>query len=276
MSKKTVLIFCTALYLVTMSSCDLYKSQWINAETEQTKIPVQTSYIQATSAPIQTTTVTTTTISKKDIPRIVKPVTDDFNIDIPESHYIDAEVIYQEPELPAGCEITSLAMLLNYLGFDIDKTELCDEYLDINYDYTENFSEAYIGNPRNGSGYGCYYPVIMDTADKYLDDMESNLKIYDLSGEDFQDLFYYIAEDNPVVIWASMSLVDVNYYLAWTIDDGEEVWWYENEHCMLLTGYDFDYETVTVCDPLKGEYTYDMDRFEEIYNELEKQAITIY
>ena len=107
--------------------------------------------------------------------------------------------------------------------------------------------------------------------------MDSDFDVYDLTGSELDDLFYYIADDKPVVIWASMSLVDVRYYNAWTIeDDGEEVWWYENEHCMLLTGYDTYNGTVTVCDPLKGEYAYDMCRFEEIYNELEEQAVTIY
>ena len=37
--------------------------------------------------------------------------------------------ILQNPELPNGCEITSLCMLLRYLGFDADKCILADRYL---------------------------------------------------------------------------------------------------------------------------------------------------
>ena len=33
----------------------------------------------------------------------------------------DFEIIYQEPELPTGCEITALTMVLHYYGFDVDK-----------------------------------------------------------------------------------------------------------------------------------------------------------
>ena len=37
---------------------------------------------------------------------------------------LDVENIPQNPELPNGCEITSAAIVLNYLGFDIDKVTL--------------------------------------------------------------------------------------------------------------------------------------------------------
>jgi len=235
---------------------------------------------QTTVAPIKTSVVSTTTTEPVDIPEI-KKISDMRNSElreIPSEYYIEnVEVIYQEPELPAGCEITSLTMLLNYLGYDIDKVDLCDNYLKKNYDYTQNFYEAFIGNPKDGTGFGCYAPVIAEAAQEYLKDMKSDMDIYDLSGTEFRDLFSYIADDKPVVIWASMGLVDVRYYNVWTIEKtNEDVWWYENEHCMLLTGYDIDNETVTVCDPLRGEYTYDIYRFEEIYNELEKQAVTIF
>ena len=38
---------------------------------------------------------------------------------------LDVPVISQYPELPIGCEITSAAALLRYLGFDVDKLYLC-------------------------------------------------------------------------------------------------------------------------------------------------------
>lgn len=43
---------------------------------------------------------------------------------------LDVEPILQLPELPTGCEITSLATVLNYYGYDISKTQLADEYLE--------------------------------------------------------------------------------------------------------------------------------------------------
>lgn len=43
---------------------------------------------------------------------------------------LDVEPVLQLPELPTGCEITSLATILNYYGYDISKTQLADEYLE--------------------------------------------------------------------------------------------------------------------------------------------------
>lgn len=43
---------------------------------------------------------------------------------------LDVEPVLQLPELPTGCEITSLATVLNYYGYDISKTQLADEYME--------------------------------------------------------------------------------------------------------------------------------------------------
>lgn len=40
--------------------------------------------------------------------------------------------IIQYPDLPTGCETTSLTMVLNYLGYPVDKLDLADHYLDKN------------------------------------------------------------------------------------------------------------------------------------------------
>ena len=276
MNKLKLSVFLSVPILSLLSSCGNRMEDVVMA---QQTVPAVTFQTAVTTAVITKTETVTTVTEPPDVPQIINVSnTETFGIDeLAEEYYIEVTPIYQEPELPAGCEITSLDMLLNYLGFDVDKVDLSDKYLKKNYDYTENFYEAFIGNPKDGTGFGCYSPVIAESAQKYLQDMDSDFDVYDLTGSELDDLFYYIADDKPVVIWASMSLVDVRYYNAWTIeDDGEEVWWYENEHCMLLTGYDTYNGTVTVCDPLKGEYTYDMCRFEEIYNELEKQAVTVY
>jgi hypothetical protein len=42
-----------------------------------------------------------------------------------------------------------------------------------------------------------------------------------------------------------------------------------------MTGFDFINNTITTCDPQKGVYEYPLDKFEERYNDLEKQAVVI-
>ena len=46
-----------------------------------------------------------------------------------EANHIDVPTILQYPELPNGCEITSLTAVLNYFGIDVHKTEMADDYL---------------------------------------------------------------------------------------------------------------------------------------------------
>ena len=45
---------------------------------------------------------------------------------------------------------------------------------------------------------------------------------------------------------------------------------------MVINGYNKNDNTVEVCDPMEGNTTYEMDRFEEIYKEMGSQAVLLY
>lgn len=61
---------------------------------------------------------------------------------------LNVENILQTPELPNGCEITSAAIVLNYLGFDIDKVTLAENYLPMHIPYWEADPEVeFMGSP---------------------------------------------------------------------------------------------------------------------------------
>lgn len=246
----------SSFFMIMTVSCS---SQQDNNKANVTDTPLQTEYTQpqiVTMPPVTYTEVTMQT-SVSDL------------------HTIDVDYIYQDPELPTGCEITSLTMLLNYLGFDIDKTELSDNYLKMDYMANVGFDDAFIGNPRWDGGYGCFAPVIKDAADSYLTAQKSSFKAKDISGTSFTDLYSYIDKDMPVVVWASMGLMEVEKRFCYYAEDGDEVYWYDNEHCMLLVGYDKTRNLVTAADPLSGLMLYNADRFEYIYDELEQQAVII-
>ena len=83
---------------------------------------------------------------------------------------LDAQPVLQNPELPTGCEVTTLTAALNYLGYPVDKVTMADQYLTRAEPYQATFGEAFIGSPHDANAWGCYAPVIVETAQKYLDE----------------------------------------------------------------------------------------------------------
>ncbi len=187
---------------------------------------------------------------------------------------IDIDEILQNPELPTGCEVTSLAMVLNYWGYDIDKLTLATDYLKKGEIGSVNFKEAFVGDPRSAEAYGCYVEVIVDCAHNYLSDVSSLMQVTNVSGSELSDLYAYIQQDIPVIVWTTIDLVEPVYTTEWVIN-GETLKWLSNEHCVVLTGYNQEENVVYAADPLKGNVTYDASLFEQRYNQLFSQAVII-
>lgn len=259
-----ILSSCSEKHDVDLSSSVVHENLMVfgnNEDNSTVKSDVSSSDMSAVTTVNTTsdTSATVTTAPKKE----------------PDVYSVKVQYMYQEPELPTGCEITSLTMLLNYLGFDAEKTDLSDNYLEKDYEATKSIDEAFLGDPRWDGGYGCNAPVIVKAAEKYLKDQKSSLKVENITGTDFEDLYKYIADDTPVIVWASINLMEVDKYFCYKDEKGEDVYWYNNEHCMVLCGYDKERNLVTAADPLSGLMLYDADRFKYIYEEMNKQSIII-
>ena len=251
---------------------------------ETTTVPESTSIMLETTAPEPTPTIPQTTATD--------PPTSEYLIsgDLPTTYSMEVDPILQLPELPTGCEVTTLAMLLGAVGFQVDKVQLVEGYLTCKNEGEATFQQAFIGSPYDTAGYGCYAPVIVDTARKYLAAQNSGRIVKDLTGAKFEDLLREVASNHPVAVWASIDLVDIQEVYAYTIynytetnSDGStstpkdlDVYGLENEHVYLLKGYDLDHNVVIVNDSLNGEMEYDMDRFKECYEQCYKQAVIIY
>ena len=185
----------------------------------------------------------------------------------------DFTVLSQLPELPTGCEVTSLTMALNYCGVEADKCDIADNYLDKGVVGTVDFRVAFEGDPRDEYSYGCYAPVLLNAANRYLEAQDSDLRAKDLTGTAFEQLLSYIDSGIPVIVWGTVDCEEPVNRISWEID-GEELKWYSPEHCMVLIGYDD--RQVTVADPLKGATaTFDRELFKARYNDLFQQAIVI-
>lgn len=189
---------------------------------------------------------------------------------------LEAEAILQQPELPTGCEVTSLAMALRFAGYEVSKEELADQYLEKAAPGEVSYRTAFWGDPRQEDSFGCYAPVIVKAANQYLAQQESAQTAYNLTGASLDDVLAEVRMGYPVIVWGSMYInEEIVFSYGWEIE-GETVTWPSNEHCMLLIGFDTEANSVIVCDPLEGIVSYDRNAFQHHYEILEQQAIVIY
>lgn len=186
------------------------------------------------------------------------------------------EPVLQYPELPTGCEVTALATVLKFYGFDVDKLDLAKNYLPMGNVGEVSPYDAFIGNPESPHGYGCYAPVIKKTAENYLsslDWLKVEMGVWDVTGATMYELEQYLVDGNPVMLWASMDMVKTKRNDGWIIN-GEEVYWRYNEHCLVLIGFT---ETEYIfADPLNGIKSYEKGLVNQRYGELGQQAVVIY
>lgn len=252
----------TVLFCACTASPESVAVKISQDESEEFSILAET-----TVTTTQQATQTTTTTERK--PDLVE--------EVPAEHVLDADVIYQRPELPTGCEVTSLTALLQYLGFDVDKTTMAEDFLPCSYDTAKNtLDDAYIGLPQASDGFGCYAPVLVKAADAYLKTQDSEKQGLDLTGSSEETICRYVASGYPVVMWITIGLYDVYEEEGWTTEDGRTVMWCDLEHCVLLHGYDKENDLVYVCDPLNGDVTYSMERYFQIYEDMHQRAMTVY
>ena len=192
--------------------------------------------------------------------------------EIPDQFVITMEELLQNPELPTGCESVALTIVLNYYGFELEKTTIADEYLE--YSDTD-FVSAYMGDPHTASGAGCFAPAIEKAANKFLTAHNSDMTAVDISGTELEELYPYVANGMPIIVWNSMYLSDLEQTSQTYVYEGTTYYWYRREHCVVLCGYNRETNTVTVNDPLEGMVERDADRFEEIYRQLGQMAVLI-
>lgn len=187
-----------------------------------------------------------------------------FSLSVPE--------VYQNPELPTGCESVALTMMLMYEGFVLEKTTIADEFLI--YD-AENFAVGYVGDPYSSSGAGCFPPAIVATANRFLRSQGSNKYAVNLSGSAFEALLSYVASGEPVAVWSTMYMQEPGFTGQYVTENGTTYPWYRAEHCVVITGYNLNTGTVIVNDPLEGIVERDLQAFKQLYEKIGQFAVVI-
>lgn len=198
---------------------------------------------------------------------------------------LDVPVVMQNPELPHGCEITSLTAVFNYYGMNVTKLEMADTYLPKQkidtidgQRFGPNPNQAFAGNPRDkANGMYVFAAPIVKAAEVAIADKQADLRVTNMSKASQDEILQLVREGIPVVTWVTLDLSEpkTKSTKGW-IYKGETTPRdaYMNLHAVVLTGHLGD--KVVVMDPLKGYVTYNVDHFFKSYKELGEQAVAVH
>lgn len=188
---------------------------------------------------------------------------------------LDVPHLSQLPELQRGCEVTSLAMMLQHAGVDVGKMELAERIHKVPY-WT---ADGYRGNPNEGfvgdiytfkkDGYAVYHEPVADLAEQFLPG-----RIEDLTGQSFQTILDKVKQGSPVLIITNSRFrtLPESEFRYWKTHSGDvKITW--REHAVVLTGYSDDH--VYINNPLGGKNVkLDKHSFIEAWEQLGSQAIS--
>lgn len=181
----------------------------------------------------------------------------------------------QMPDLPNGCEVTSLSMLMNYYGIKVSKNELAETI-----QHVDSFTDGgkYRGNPHQGfvghmtianAGWCVYNEPLYNVARKYTSHIEN------ITGSDFLSLLKLVSNGHPVMIITTTTFNKVNNMQTWDTNTGK-VNVTPSSHACVITGYSKPKKIVYVNNP----YGYknqpvNWKNLQASYNQQGRQALYI-
>ncbi|ENH97130.1 hypothetical protein J416_06762 [Gracilibacillus halophilus YIM-C55.5] len=186
----------------------------------------------------------------------------------------------QFPELPRGCEVTSLSMLLRYHEITIDKLQLAEQIKKDTTPYQVKNGKVHFGNPHNGfvgsmytydqPGYGVYHEPIYQLTKQHAGNRAENL-----TKSSFTEILNRIHQKQPVLIITNITYEPLpqSSFQTWQTPDGPiEVT--RKQHAVVITGYDEN--DIYFNDPYDGEHKKAPKRpFIAAWEQMGKQAVTI-
>lgn len=209
---------------------------------------------------------------------------------IPTSHMIEGVPVIKQEVFNAACETYACTMLLQSLGVDMDEYEFVYNYLNVQpiYGYGDEFygpdmDSAYAGEVE--WGYGINSPAMAKCMNKMLKDKGSEMTATSLEGVELDELCEeYIANDIPVMVWATTNMDEPYIRKYWTVNYvdeevsdaqiGDTEQWLQNEHCMVLIGY--DEQNYYFADSVAGEVSvFDKETSRDKYEKIGSQAIVV-
>ena len=102
-----------------------------------------------------------------------------------------------------------------------------------------------------------------------------NERVKNTTGTELETLCSdYIDKGIPVIMWATINMLETNPKNTWHLSDGTRFTWPGNEHCLVLIGYDDG--NYFFNDPYAGKTVkYEKDTVKDRYAELGRQSIVV-
>lgn len=184
----------------------------------------------------------------------------------------NVEAIHQYPDMEAACESMALTSAINHFGYDLDKYTIVDKYLE----YADDCVTGYCGDPHTFyEGAGIYPPGLVTSTWNFIKDKKADLYPFDTSGLSLNDLYKFLDNGCPVLIWTSVDRQWPSFE-GGTEYKGTYYPWFPTEHCVCLYGYDKSDGQVLVADSWYGTDEWeDAGLFEDIYNEIGKFSMIL-
>jgi uncharacterized protein YvpB len=195
------------------------------------------------------------------------------------STMLNVVLINQNPELRFGCEVTSLAMVLNYAGV---KTNKMDLYQSITKDPDPLIKSSkgdilHWGNPADGfvgdmtgkrAGYAVFDKPMIALINQKLPGRAVNL-----TNQPFERILEHVSAGYPVVVWTTGD---------YRLPDRPESWYHGEQHinspldlhAVVLVGYDASH--VYLNDPLSGkkQVKVNKEQFISSWRALQSRAVS--
>jgi uncharacterized protein YvpB len=169
------------------------------------------------------------------IPHAKVVLAEEIQLDVPLLNQMDA------PRLFNGCEVTSLAMLLQYWGMDVTKNELSAQIPRVPLQYSDgkngNPNMGFVGNMEDGPGLGVYHGPIFYLANSNINDQ---LRVQNLSHYPFSSILEKVSQGLPVWVITTTSFSPLSDFNTWSTPQGSVEVTYKM-HSVVITGYDQEY-----------------------------------
>ena len=193
---------------------------------------------------------------------------------LPAKAHVSSPFISQLPQLPNGCEITSLTMLLQQAGIDVNKMTLARKMKKVPFvddGYHGNPNIGFVGNMYHGApGFAVYHGPVASLAREYL-----GSRVVDLTGQSWDMVEKQLAGGHAVWVITSVNFYPVpeSAWQTWHTAQGDMRITFK-EHSVLLTGYDDKH--VYFNNPLlsQGNTAVNKQNFIKAWSQLGKQAVS--